>query len=247
MGSLNMAMKKGLFEDDKIICLIDDLSNGPINNMSDIDKRVTWQKEYYKDYHTLKQLEFNYYNFHNDIKNLGNEDIYIWYGENSMEMCGLFYALSLMQDRINNIYTINVSKEIHGNNNTKIKHSCVGEISPERLKWFIDKKENLEVIIINQHMNLWLELKQIDTNLRINVDKKIISVQEDYFDEMIMYYTKDIFTSCGKILGDIFNHIKDCYLSDSYIFWRILELIKVDKIACSGNIGNIKEMKIKRV
>lgn len=249
MANLNNAIKQGLGgsnEKDKIIYLIDDLSTGPIKDMGDIDKRVTWQKEFSKDYNILKEIEFNYNNFHNDIKNIGNEDIYIWHGENSMEMCGLFYTLSLLQDRINNIHTINISEEIHSNNNTIIRHSWVGEIPPERLTWFNGKKEKLEVITYNQHIGSWLKLKQINTNLRTIIDKKLISVQEDYFDEMIMYYTKDIFTSCIKTVGSVFIHIEG-YPSDAFIFWRIRELIKKNKIVFNGDLENIREMKIKRV
>lgn len=245
-GSLNMAMKEGSLEEDKIIYLIDDLSNGPINDMSNIDKRATWRKEFSKDFHTLKQLEFNYNNFHNDIENIGNEDIYIWYGENSMEMCGLFYTLSLLQDRINNIYTINISEEIHSNNNTIIKHSCVGEISPEWFKWFNDKRKILEEITFSQYIDSWLKLKQTKTNLRTIKDRRLISVQEDYFDEMIMYYTKDIFTSCIETVGHVFSNIEG-YPSDAFIFWRVIDLIRNDKIAFSGDMENIWEMKIKRV
>ncbi|MDR3602637.1 MAG: DUF3658 domain-containing protein [Desulfosporosinus sp.] len=248
MANLN-AMKQGfrsLFEEAKIIYLIDNLSNGPIDDLSKIDKRITWQKNFSKDYVILKQIELNYNKFQNDIENIQNEDIYIWYGENGMEMCGLFYTLSLLQDRINNIYTINISEEIHSNNNTIIKHSWVGEISPERLKWFKDKKEKLEVITRDQHINSWLTLKRKNTNLRIIKDKKTISVQEDYFDKMIMYYTKDIFTSCIRTVGSVFNNIEG-YPSDAYIFWRILELIKNNKIAFKGNLENIRELEIKGV
>ncbi|MDR3585754.1 MAG: DUF3658 domain-containing protein [Desulfosporosinus sp.] len=251
-ANLNNAMKQGfggLLEEDKIIYLIDNLSNGPINDINDISdiyKRITWQKNFSIDYDFLKQIEFNYNNFHNNIEKVENEDIYIWYGESGMEMCGLFYTLSLLQDRINNIYTINISEEIHSNNNTIIKHSRVGEIHPKWLKWFIDKKEKLEAITFNQHINSWLILKQANINLRTIKDKKVISVQEDYFDEMIMYYTEDIFTSCIRTVGSVFGNVES-YLSDAYIFWRIHELIKNNKIAFNGNLGSIRKLEIKRV
>jgi len=156
-------------------------------------------------------------------------------------------TIDQMQDRINNIYTINISEEIHSNDNTIIKHSCVGEIPPERLNWFKDRKEKLEEIIFNQRINLWLELKQINTNLRTILDEKVVSVHEDYFDEMIMHYTNTIFTSCMKIVGDVFYHIEDCYSSDSYILWRILQLIKNNKITYRGNLENVWEIEIMRV
>ena len=246
MASLNIAMKQGLIEKAKIIYLIDDLSNGPVDDMSNIDKRITWHKFFSKDPVVLKQIESNYYNFYNDIESIKSEEIYIWYGENGMEMCGLFYILSLLQNNINNIYTINISEEIHSNNNTIIKHSRVEEISPKQLKWFNDEKKKLEVIMRNQYINSWLKFKLLNTNLRIIIDKEVVSVQEDYFDEMIIYHTKDIFTSCFNTVGNVINNSEN-YISDAFICWRIIELIQNNKIAFIGNIENILEMKIKRV
>lgn len=241
MASLNIAMKQDLIEKAKIIYLIDDLSNGPIDDMSSIDKRITWHKNFSKDHDVLKQIESNYYNFYSDIESIENEEIHIWYGENGIEMCGLFYALSLLQNNINNIYTVNISEEIHSDNNTIIKHSRVEEISPKRLQWFNDKKKKLKVIMGEQYINSWL-----NTNLRIIKDKKVISVPEDYFDEIIIYHTKDVFTSYFNVVGNVINNIKN-YTSDAFICWRIIELIQNGKIAFIGNTGNILEMKIKRV
>ena len=63
---------------------------------------------------------------------------------------------------------------------------------------------------------------------------------------MILHYTSKDFAHCAKVVGDVTGNIKGTILFN-FIFWRILELIKNNRIAYYGNLGNIREMKIKRV
>lgn len=246
MGNLKRSMKQGLIKENRVINLIDDLSNGPINDLSNINKRILWQTKITQDHLSTKQMELNYYNFYNDIKNIENEDIYIWYGENSMELCGLFYTLTLLKDRINNIFTVNISKEIYGDNETNetiIMHSWVGEVPPERLKWFNNKKEKLEMINFNHYKNLWLKLKQENSNLRIISNNNLSSVPEDYFDNLIFHYTNNTYVNIISIIGNVLINI-DNYTSDAFISWRISELIKQNKIDFRGNLQEFFKLEI---
>lgn len=232
----------------RVISFLDDLSSGPIDDMNNIDRRIEWDRRIITSEFDdlLDNIIQNYSDINREVSNIKDEDIYIWYGENGSEMSGLLYVLSLLRDKVENVYTINVSEKPYIYNGNVIQyHRSVGEVSHEKLDWFIKMKKKLSLEDYSSFMELWEKLRDENANLRVMKDRSIISVPETYLDEIILQYTNYHFGRCSRTVGEVMGR-EESYISDIYIFWRILELIKLGKIEYRGNLGSMKYMKIRK-
>lgn len=246
--SMKQAIKDEIIEGKNVLYFFDDLSNGSILDINYIDQRVVCNKKLYPKLDTdyFKEIKECYNSFFKGIEGLGNEEIYLWYGENAKEMCALMYILSLLESKLENIYIINVSEKVY-EISSKIKYSprCLGEVIPEKFIDFISLKKHMVGEIYLSYIELWARLKSENFNLRIYKDKSVVSVQEDYFDVIILQHTRKRFTPCTRTVGEV-NGCAENYITDDFIFWRILELVKNNKIAFKGSLGRMKDMEIKK-
>jgi hypothetical protein len=231
----------------KVINFLDDLSNGPIDDMGNIDRRIEWDRRIIpsKFDDLLDNIRENYSDINREVSNIKDEDIYIWYGENGSEMTGLLYILSLLKDKVENVYTINVSEKPFIYVGTVTRYRSAGEVSPERLEWFIGMKKKLGLEGYVSLMGLWTKLQQENCNLRVVKDRNILSVPESYFDEIILKYTNRYFSKCARTVGEVIGR-NESYISDFFLFWRILELIKSGRIEYRGELGNMRDMEIRK-
>lgn len=247
--AIKQAIQKGLIDGENVIDFFDDLSNGPISAISEVGQRINWLKKIYpyKNEIFFEDYEMWNKNFHQRISSVSSDEIYFWYGENSKEMCNLMYILSHLESKIGKIYTINVSEKVYKiSKRPPYSIRRVGEIVPEKINDYASLKKPIVDDVYTQYINLWSYLIKENSNLRAIKDKNVISVQNGYFDEMILNYTSKSFDHCARTVGEAYGKAEK-YISDDFIFWRILELIKINKIAFSGSFGIMREMKIKKL
>lgn len=272
-GSLKHAIKSEVIKGDKVICLYDDLSNGPIDKLNTIDKRLKWLKkiilyeelqntilskepensQLYKEIYNelevwgVREFKEKYDEYHKEIINVDNEDtIYFWCAENAMELTGLMYTLELLNCSLDKTYLINASEVTYNQGMiNEFTPRAIGEIAPKRFPEFmkISKKINEEMYqSLSENFKV---LKSKNTNLRVYKDGKVISVSEDYFDEFILHYVEEKFRKSARAVGNVLGHNKDL-TTDTYIVWRITELIKNNKIQYKGKFGIMRYMEIKK-
>ncbi len=247
-GSLRYGTPVELRRKTRIINFLDDLCSGPIDDMNNMDRRIEWNERVIPsdfDY-LMNTIRQNYNDTNKEVSDIKDEDIYIWYGENGSEITGLLYILSLLKEKIKNVYTINVSEKPYIYDSHVIQYRSVGEVPPERLDRLIGMKKKLDLESYWALMDLWAKIRQENSNLRVVKDKRILSVPESYFDEIILKYTNHYFSKCARTVGEVMGR-EENYISDFYIFWRILELIKSDKIEYRGDLGRMRDMEIRKL
>ncbi|MBU3101856.1 MULTISPECIES: DUF1835 domain-containing protein [Clostridium] len=242
---------KELQDNEKVIVLFDNLSQGPIKGGVNIEERINWYNIFegadplnlFTDSDT-EELKENYNAFHDEISKLDSSDtLYIWYGS-SQELCGMLYTLELLKDEKLNTYIIDIKDTVIKHKEIVFQANNMGEIIPENIEKYAAAKRKLNSNEYKQFLDAWESLKKDDSILRVLKDGKVKSVDENYFDIDILKYTPKEFKTSMRTLGDVVGKSED-KISDEYIFWRIKELIKVGKIECNGKFGFIRmEIKI---
>lgn len=225
IGIIKYAIKKGMLSGKNVLYFFDDLSNGPISDTNYEEERISWNKELhqYEDSDFFEEIRAYYHSFHKSKAELHDEDIYLWYGQNPKEICALMYTLPLLKSKLESIYLINVSEMVY-----EVKHGYkyspmkVGEVATEKLIDFLPLKKILDYDTYSAHVEQWTDLKKQNSSLRTIKDKRVVSVKEDYFDEMILKYTSKEYAPCARTVGEVMGRSEQC-ISDTFIFWRILE------------------------
>ena len=249
VGGMKYAIKEGFIEGKKVIGLADDLSNGPIDDINNVNRRFDWLKKIYmEEVNEISEvIKDDSKSFIKDIMKINDEIIYIWYANNPNEICVLLHILSMIKEKIHNLYTINVSEITY--NTGKINEytpRAGGEVIPEKLGEFIEIRKPMDFDRYTNLMKLWAKLRSENSNLRVYEDNEIKSVNVDYFDNMILLYTYSKFMNSARIVGEVIGK-SESYISNNFIFWRVTELIKNGKIISIGNLAIMRELKIKKV
>lgn len=248
IGSVKYAIKKDVIEGEKVVGLVDDLSNRHIDDIADMSRRIEWLKKVYiEEGNEISEIIKSYYKkIIKDIMKLKDEDIYLWHGNSAKEICGMLYILSMLEEKIQNVYTVNIS-EITYNTGKKNEYTprVVGEVMPEKLGEFIGIRKSMDFERYSSLMALWEKLKRENSNLRVYEDNQIKSAHIDHFDDMILCYTDKKFMHSARAIGEVIGKAES-YISDTFIFWRVTELIRNGKISYRGNLDFMRELEIKK-
>lgn len=180
-----------------IIYLYDDLSIGSLN-VKNLEERIT----------SLQTLKVNY-NFHKMIKNYkdmlsqikNHHQIRIWTSSYAHEKIGFYitcYILYQFKFYDKQIYLCQSAK-LHNN-----KYATMFLTVPDD---FIDLIKKAEIIDPSQYIKFAEKLIQENAPLRLKINNEIVSVQINYFDDMILSYKKQFPNIsdqdlCGDILFD---------------------------------------------
>ena len=180
-----------------IIYLYDDLSIGSLN-VKNLEERIT----------SLQALKVNY-DFHKMIKNYkdmlsqikNHHQIRIWTSSYAHEKIGFYitcYILYQFKFYDKQIYLCQSAK-LHNN-----KYATMFLTVPDD---FIDLMKKSEIINPSQYIKFAEKLIQENAPLRLKINNEIVSVQINYFDDMILSYKKQFPNIsdqdlCGDILFD---------------------------------------------
>jgi hypothetical protein len=249
-GSFKQAIKGKFITGDKLIALYDDISNGEINNLKDYKSREAWWNELYGEecfYCDVNAFKNNYIKFYDNISKIDNGDtVYIWYGHCNSEISGMLYTLYLLKDTKVDVYSINVSEKIVGNNQGRLFTyiaSSTGEIIHEKLGEYFKLARKIESDEYEKLLSQWNQLTKENSLLRSYKNGEMVSLNEDYFDKEILKFTEDEYKKSARTVGDVLCNTEP-RISDVIIFWRIKQLVKMGKISYKGKFGVMREMEI---
>jgi Adenylate cyclase, class 2 (thermophilic) len=94
----------------------------------------------------------------------------------------------------------------------------------------LNKEKRLTQLELNEYLRIWKKLKNDNKQMRIIKDKQITSVDENYFDNIILYHLQKEFKK-GYTLGNLLGTMMTRYhLSDIFFDIRIKQLIDDKKI-----------------
>lgn len=233
---------------DKLIALYDNMSHGKLSELITIEDRSHWLRELNEGdsyrYISTEHFKENYDKFYKGISDINEIDtIYLWYGHCNREICGMMYTLYLLRNKQINVYSVDVSATLIRNNQGAVWVNSVSEINSEKLGVYFKlarKMEKDEYIDLSEE---WSSLIKENSILRSCIDGKMKSVSEDYFDKDILKFTDKEYKKVGRVMGDVISNVEP-RVTDDYIFWRIKELIKSEKLKFKGDFNVLMKMDI---
>ena len=180
-----------------IIYLYDDLSIGSLN-VKNLEERITSSQALKVNYDFHKMIK-NYKDMLSQIKN--HHQIRIWTSSYAHEKIGFYitcYILYQFKFYDKQIYLCQSAK-LHNN-----KYATMFLNVPDD---FIDLMKKSEIINPSQYIKFAEKLIQENAPLRLKINNEIVSVQINYFDDMILSYKKQFPNIsdqdlCGDILFD---------------------------------------------
>ncbi|MFF2177586.1 DUF1835 domain-containing protein [Lysinibacillus sp. NPDC058147] len=174
--------------------------------------------------------------------------IYIWYGNNADEQCGLRFFLYLLRDKSNEIFLINTTEHSK-------THCPTSHLSSQQLaQLFVNIKEK-RPLTIQDHLifkNEWETLSQTNDVLRLWINNEIKGVPENYFDPLIIETIERLhneqaakdFIKTGIVIAELLPLIEDLP-SVFFLECRIRFLVNNGVFAIKGIPKSIRHYSVK--
>ncbi|MBQ8636689.1 MAG: DUF1835 domain-containing protein [Clostridia bacterium] len=219
---------------ENLICFNHDLYYGDIqdNGIGKIRKNElnSLYKEYLCGY--KRKWTGNYVNPTKNFKQLlklihKGETIRFWYSNNTHEFCGFCSILFLLQDEnISNdriLYIKFPDKDVD-ETGKEIEYRGSGSFHPKELLRYVPTQRVVTDDIREYHIKQWEKALSENSKLRIVLNNEIISVDEDYFDTIIMNESKKLNETFNEaeLVG---NSLSKISISDVFVGRRVDSMI----------------------
>lgn len=241
--SIAGSLRYGLGRGNKVIGFPDFFAVGPI---WELDKEVgrkcryEWLRDHlnYPDHFIEEEYESRFSKALKEIDTIPEQiPIVIWTAENANEQTGIRYIIYLLKEKANDVFFINSTiayQELFNTSEFQYFYFHTGEMEPEKLDIIYQNKltKPLTSEEGTQLKNEWIDLSTTKGVVRIWENNKIKTVQEDYFDELIVSTARKLhakqkekdFMKSGRLIGDVLGHMEN-NVGDAFLEYRLRSLI----------------------
>lgn len=238
----------------RIINVSDNFSLGPLDNYeSKTGKmfRKKWFDSFFDEIKADEELR-DYFEkavdgIQNEIKDIGKEDkILIWYGNNVNDIIGLMYLYFLLGNEKKRFYFTNVSEILIEDKRGNVYRSrLLGEVHPDKYELFWKNIKLADGEFYRKYQKNWTDISRSKDTLRIMKDGEVCGVEEDYYDEYIINNCTLEFMMCARVIGQAMGRAQ-ALLSDTFVYWRIMKLIKNKRVEARGPLKSMRDFCIRK-
>ncbi|WP_114790065.1 DUF3658 domain-containing protein [Niabella yanshanensis] len=242
-----------------LVVLQDYLSIGPISDLDTVNgkqRRINWLVEISQGF----SGDIITHMVQSDIDKLhavkshidGYPGIYLWTGSDVREMLSASRLLYFLQiPDYSRFFTIDfLNTSVTRRLGAGIYPKSLNEANLDQVAKLYTDFRLIEQQEVSQMQSLWEKLSNDDACLRIAIGETPISgIEIDFYDSnIITHCTKRYQTAIrivGKTLGDM-NEKSICEgISDAFLNWRLLQLIKEGKLKYRGILSSIRNYEVK--
>ena len=159
------------------------------------------------------------------------DSLRVWYSSQPDELCGMYWLMYQLEKRgleTEEIYTVKLPVwETNRETNTIVRNNCWGDVAPEEWHRYGGLAEKAEGIFVKACALEWKKLMQENAPLRAEVNGRLTSVQESFYDEFII---KEIAAEADEfceavVIGRILGKYQ-LGIGDGWIALRIEKMIE---------------------
>ncbi|MGM0884990.1 MAG: DUF3658 domain-containing protein [Bacillota bacterium] len=245
---------------ERVVYLPDDLMLGPLGNilLKDVQaERLKWwgrifsegDKQIYMDF-----LDESFQSFNHWVHEITDQDsLLFWVGDNPTEYIGMMCLLAYLPKSIP--VSVIMSSMAYYKRYGGYKPLSTGEIPPKELLPLLEDANPLSSRVREGYVKNWNLLLNDNGILRIRKNRKIETVPDEYFDELIIGLAKKIskqktylknggYLPALRLVGEVIGRSKQ-KITDTFIEWRLRCLIQRGHLAFEGSLTTMTLYKIK--
>lgn len=240
-----------------VILLNDDYAVGPLDCIYSDDgmaaRRKWWREillgtEFEKlldqaaidDAQTVTQLL-------DQLQNNPGEVLWIWAAQNQHDVSGYYWLVSQLKNLQGRIYLLYLNNLPFLNEKGQLFYPTnISQILPREMI----KAKKLARLITTSEMEVdpdeWIRLCNENKGVRIlEGGKKILQKDYDCFDAELKSFITNDWQKAGKIIHQYQQKARH-KTGDSYLLWRLKQLLLTDMYDVQGEVSNLKDFEIKK-
>jgi hypothetical protein len=212
--NIKHAMKLKLLKKDNILPFNDDLSVGDISNCREyVNRKNIIHNIIYNHQLTDRdeiEIERNFNSFYQLL--LNEDEFTIWYSNNPRDYCNLYYLVTLLINKKINIVDCT-------------NYNWVDNILYEDLPSLYKNIKTLTLQDKIMYNDKWSKLVSDNELLRTIITNDIVTVNENYYDNLILNIIPKNNIRVARIVGEFIGNKP--FLRDWFIVWRIKQLVSM--------------------
>ncbi|ALS26129.1 phosphohydrolase [Paenibacillus sp. 32O-W] len=253
-GSLRIALRG--MPGEKAVTLNDDLMVGPLHNEDEpegLAKRLSWWRTCTSEEERRETMEYALraaLDWKQWPKRLRGRHVVAWAGESASEQIGLRRLAAALADdtEISVIDTTALANKRYKKTafeNEDAIYRSTGELGPDKLALLLPEARLLTPREREAYADEWRQLVADGGILRVMDKGRPLSVDGSYFDADIMEAVSNLtgaegrLVKCARIVGEVIGSANQ-YVGDSYIEYRVRELIKEGKLVYTGSLNAMR-------
>ncbi|WP_429844054.1 DUF1835 domain-containing protein [Brevibacillus sp. FIR094] len=262
-GTLRSVFRKqNLLQTESIICIEDDFSVGPLHQLetaTGMKERIEWIHSFLErveaispeDLTTVKAYLLRNLTFPAQIPDGSN--VILWHGQNASDNIGIRYVVSMLQNKNLSFETIDITafsvncdykvRNIDGNEVSYVLKSA-GALPPKLVMDAYQVKKNMPAPLVQSLILEWEKWSQSDRTLRVYKQGEVLEVSEDFYDASILEHASKEFQKAARVIGTVMGESDQC-IGDSYLTYRVHELIKQGLLQYQGELMPLRRLEIR--
>jgi len=236
-GCLRCCLKTNQLEQD-IHPITDDLSFAPLHSRED---RVSFGAALVNAISPNDQELLHYLttavDSWMDLSALQNSKVIIWHCKNAPEQLALQMAVSKLA-HIDELYEVAIDNDAHRARST-------AEFSPEKLTPFLGTENKISPERRQELAAKW-DISFADNGmLRIWQNEQIRTVDETYYDGLLISACTGSFANAARIVGLVLGTSRQL-VSDTWINYRLIKLILAGTLEARGDLTRLRSFEVSR-
>ena len=234
-GSLRYIINEHRLNQD-VLSINDDLSYGPVHSL---DERIKFGTKLINSIAPNDEELASYFesavNSWPTPEDFSNCKVILWHCKNAPEQLMLQMVVNQLQD-FDELYEVALDNKISFVRGT-------GEYTPEKLGSLIGTEIKISPERKHELITSWNHTVPQKGILRIWENESVITVDEAYYDTLLLHSCQKKFINAARIVGESLG-TTDQLLSDTWLNYRLLELVKMDKIQAKGNLKQLRSFEV---
>lgn len=231
------------FEDDLAFGTLQDLSvEGHVLSRNDWWQKITAPEAYTAVNHDHELLE----DLCQKMREDENNEIWIWAGQNSRDVCGYYSLLQSLSDFKGRVYIIYLNNLPFINDKGGIFYpSGLSEILPKEFLKARKLAREITAAEMEVDREEWNKIKEENAVVRIlEGGKKITGKADDFFDNELISRCRSEFVKGWRLINQIRQKDKD-HVNEAYLYFRLNILLENGTLVSKGDFKQIRDAEIK--
>lgn len=232
---------------EDIVCIGFSLDIGDVSGEIDGSKRQEIHKNTLGLYSNADEVKQFFNTQRRDLEKLlasakEGKVIRIWESNAPFSTCGFAFTCYVLKDIDCEIKVVSLPEYNKISNDIIGTYTSWGEISSKEFHKFLSLEKDFSEIEKTMYAYIWEELKEENASLRAVVNGKLISVQEDFYDHLIIKNIPDGEFMMVELIGQVLGKYQ-LGVGDSWFAFRMNKMIEENKLEVVSNKNSLKDYK----
>ncbi len=249
-------LDSALFEpDDIVLCkLVDNLSMGPICDLTTshgIETRKNWLEKTFGDSIFNEGILTDVEKDITTISNISEvadqyNDIFIWTGCDASEVISTARFLNSLNNPEKRIFVLDFSSvEVLNVNGELVSPKSLLQTASSQIKEVVKHFKLQNSADLEKWVKVWEDVRSESSLLRVlDKDGTICHKPASYFDSFLLSKCMEGYQKAARVIGQTLMDI-DFSIGDSFLNWRLKELIKNKKLEFRGRLLEIRDYEVR--